>query len=198
MLIIFRVNRIIFLLLLLFPAACISYKKYQQQEVLSQKLDANGKLTAKTFRQWISHPAGDRLATITQEFDSLGRVRTEYGFNNPYYSSQKYLVEKLYRGSQVYVLNKYLWSKEDTTGDFSNYDKQLYEEFIYPDSLNRHKSITISLWPKNADTLNGYFNETFPVSTNSWENKSYSFVLTKHHLALDTERKLILTHIIKK
>jgi hypothetical protein len=183
-----------YLLLLFFTTACVSYKKYNQQEILNQKLDDDGRVVTKTFRHWISHPAGDRLATMTQEYDSIGRVIKECGFNNPFHYNQKYLEERLYRGRQVYVLNKYLWPKGDTTNDFSNYDKQLNEEFIYPDSLIRNKSITITLWPINADTLNGYFEETFPNSVNSWTSKSFEFKIHKNDLRFDDERKLVITN----
>lgn len=180
-----------------FITACASYKKYNQQEILNQELNRDGKIVTKTFRKWISHPAGDRLATITQEYDSIGRVIKECGYNNPYHRNQKYLVERLYQGSQVYVLNKYLWPTEDTTNDFSNHDKRLNEEFIYPDSLNKNKSITITLWSVNADTLNGRFEETFPNSGSSWTIKSFEFRVHENDLRFDEERKLITANFKK-
>jgi hypothetical protein len=186
-----------YLLLAFFTTACVSYKKYNQQEILNQKLDFDGRVVTKTFRQWISHPDGDRLATTTQEFDSVGRLVKEYGFNNPYHYNAKYLEERLYSGSQVYVLNKYLWPKGDTTNNFSNYDKQLHEEFIYPDSLNRKKSVTITLWPINGDTLVAHFEETFPISANSWTSKSFSFKVHKNDIKFDGERKLITANLKK-
>lgn len=186
-----------YLLLVFFTTACVSYKKYNHHEILDQKLNHDGRVVTKTFRQWISHPAGDRLATMTQEYDSMGRVVKECGFNNPYHYNQKYLEERLYRGDQLYVVNRYLWPKENTTNDFSGYDKQLNEEFIYPDSLNKKKSITITLWPINGDTLVGHVNETFPISANSWTSKSFSFKIHKNDIEFDSERKLITAHLKK-
>lgn len=186
-----------YVFLVFFMTACVSYKEYNRQEILNQKLDFDGRVVAKTFRQLISHPAGDRLATMTQEYDSIGRVVKEYGFNNPYHYNQKYLEERLYRGNQLYVLNKYLWPKGDTTNDFSKYDKQLNEEFIYPDTLNKKKSITISLWPVKGDTLVGNFDETFPISANSWTSKSFSFKIHKNDIEFDGERKLITANLKK-
>ena len=190
-------RKCIYLLLVFFTTACVAYKKYSQQEILYQKLDHEGRVVTKTFRQWISHPAGDRLATMTQDYDSMGRVVKECGFNNPYHYNQKYLEERLYRGNQLFVLNKYLWPKADTTNDFSRYDKQLNEEFIYPDSLNKNKSITITLRPMNGDTLIGHFNETFPISANSWTSKSFSFNIHKNDIKFDGERKLIIDNLKK-
>ncbi len=49
----------------------------------------------KKYKQFISWPGGDGLATITQEYDSLGRVIKEYGYNNSGYPAKQSVDRKL-------------------------------------------------------------------------------------------------------
>ena len=179
-------------------ATCISYKKYQQQEIIREKKDDSGRLIMKKYRQLISWPSHDNVATITQEYDTLGRVVKEYGFNHPAFYDKKYLVEKVYQNSSLFLTNKFIWWKTDSTDNFSNYDNKLFEETIFPDSTNPAKKIFISMTEKVEGIFSGYFEETFPTSTNSWTSNAFTFELHEKDISFDKQRRLVLDSIIKK
>lgn len=187
-----RLFAILFLTAIL---GCTSTKKLTHQDIIKEKVDASGKLILKQYRQLISHPAHNKLATITQEYDTFGRVIREYGFNNPYFQNTKYLTENIYQGTKVFIRNTFLWEKTDTSSDFTDYDKRFFEQVIYPDSVNNNKVVTISMISKNQDTFSGYFSETFPTSPTKATVKSYYFELNLNNIGFDQNRKLILDDI---
>ncbi len=185
--------------------SCIAYKKYTRQEIIAQNINSQGKITSKKFRQWISSPGGDKLATMTQEFDTIGRVIKVYGFDNPYTYSKNYLVETIYQGTRVYLRNKFIWRQstlKDTAFkfDYNKFDSSLemFSQNIYPDSTKKHKEISISLSTKENGIYYGQFEETFPDSQISWTTNLFSFELDQNKVAFDKNRKLILTEIWKK
>src|SRR6188508_2074525 len=102
--------RITIIFSLFVVTGCIVSKKYQHQDIIEQQTDVKGRIKLKKYRQLISWPSGDGIATITQEYDSLGRVIKEYGYNNPSYPSKQYLMENIYKGSDRYIFNRFLWS----------------------------------------------------------------------------------------
>ena len=174
---------------------CASSKQFSNQEIIEEKSDANGRLVFKKYRQLISHPAYNKLATITQEYDTLGRVIKEYGFNNPYHQSTKYLTEIVYQGTKVLTTNTFIWDKADTSDNFKNYNERFFRQTIYPDSLRQNKNINISMVSKINDIFLGYFSETFPNSPTSATVKSYNFQLHLKNIQFDQDRKLILDSI---
>jgi hypothetical protein len=189
----------IFLIIILATfASCVAYKKYGRQDVIEQRNDSEGKIVLKKYRQLISSPGEDRIATITQEYDSLGRVIKEYGFDNPNFYNSKYLVEKVYRGTKEYVVNQFVWQKNDTAQNFNKHNIMMLEEFIFPEGTDSHKQIFISLFSKEGNIYFGQFDETSPISSNSWAHKSYGFELNKRNLSFDNDKKLILDSVIKK
>ena len=187
--------RLFSILILTAFLGCASSKQFSHQDIIQEKSDENGKLILKQYRQLISHPAHNKLATITQEYDSLGRVTKEYGFNNPYYQSTKYLTENIYQGTKVFIRNTFLWDIADTSADFSNYDERFFEQAIYPDSFKVNKVVTILMVSKNNDVYLGYFSETFPNSPTSAIVKSYNFELDLKNIKFDQYRKLVLNDI---
>jgi len=108
------------------------------------------------------------------------------------------MVEKVYKGTQIYVTNKFIWWEPDTSQNFSNYDTKLFEETIFPDSTNRNKQINISLTSKGNSLCYGQFSETFPISSNSRTSNLYNFELNEKNISFDRDRKLILDSIKKK
>ena len=196
-------NFIIFFLFTI--TSCVAYKKYKRQEIIEQNINSQGKVTSKKFRQWISNPAGDRLATLTQEFDTFGRVIKEYGFDNPYTDKKNYFVETFYQGTHIYLQNKYIW-RQSTLKDpafkfnYNTFDSSLemFSQNIYPDSTKKHKEIRISLYAKGNGIYYGQFEETFPNTEASWTSNLFSFEIDEKKIAFDANRKLILTEIRKK
>lgn len=174
---------------------CASSKQFNHQDIIEEKSDENGRVIFKKYRQLISHPAHNKLATITQEYDTLGRVTKEYGFNNPYHQSTKYLTEIVYQGTKVLTRNTFLWDKADTSDNFKNYNERFFGQAIYPDSLRQNKVINISMVSKKNDLYLGYFSETFPNSRTSATVKSYNFELDLKNIRFDQDRKLILDNI---
>ena len=122
-------------------ASCVAYKKYKRQEVIEQRTNSEGKIILKKYRQLIISPGEKKVATITQEYDSLGRVIKEYGFDNPNTYDKKYFIQRTYRGSHIYLINKVIWETNDSTFDYLSFDSKLFnqnisdfEEHIYPDT----------------------------------------------------------------
>lgn len=187
--------RLFSILLLTTFLGCASSKQFSHQDIIKEKLDDSGKIILKKYTQLISHPAHNKLATITQEYDTFGRVTKEYGFNNPYFQSTKYLTEKIYQGTKVFIRNTFLWDNTDTSSDFTNYDNRFFEQVIYPDSIKSNKVVTISLISKNKDFFTGYFSETFPTSPTTATVKSYNFELDLRNIRFDQNRKLVLNDI---
>ena len=60
-------------------SSCVAYKKYSHQDIIEQRADSSGRIILKKYRQLISSPSHDKVATITQEYDAFGRVTKEYG-----------------------------------------------------------------------------------------------------------------------
>jgi len=187
--------RLFSILLLTTILGCASSKEFSHLDIIEEKSDENGRVIFKKYRQLISHPAHNKLATITQEYDTLGRVIKEYGFNNPYYQSTKYLTETVYHGTKIFVRNKFLWDNTDTSSDFENYDKRFFAQSIRPDSVSENKVINISMVSRNYDIYFGFFSETFPTSPTSATIKSYNFELAIKSIRFDQNRKLILEDI---
>ncbi len=199
----FVANRIFIFLVLL--AGCTSSKKFNRQEIIEQKTDAQGRIISKTYRQWISHPAHDKLATITQIYDTAGRVIKEYGFNNPYTYDNNYLLETIYNGNRVYISNEFVWNKTtlkdpsfiyNTNGIDSSIE--MFRQNIFPDSTQMNKEITISLSAKGNSLYEGHFIESVPLTTTAVTGKMYSFEVRRENISFDSERKLILVNIVKK
>jgi hypothetical protein len=198
-------TRLTIYILLIALTGCVAYRKYEQQDILEQKRDSKGRLTLKKYRQWISNPSHNKLATITQEFDTLGRVIKEYGLDNPYTYDKNYLIEILYRGSYVYVRNKYIWKQStfaDTAFkyDYSKFDGtlEMFSQNIYPDTSLSHKQIIISLSVKPQSLYYGQFTETFPDKNNSWTSDLFDFEIEAKDIRFDSSRKLILNSIRRK
>jgi hypothetical protein len=187
--------RLFSILLLTTFIGCASSKQFSHQDIIEEKSDDSGRVILKKYRQLISHPAHNKLATITQEYDTFGRVTKEYGFNNPYYQSAKYLTENIYQGTKVFIRTTFLWDNTDTSSDFKNYDKRFFEQVIYPDSVNINKVVTILMTSKNKDIFTGYFSETFPTSPTTATVKSYTFELDLRNIRFDQNRKLVLDDI---
>jgi hypothetical protein len=100
--------RVIFYFLLVILPACVSYKKYRQEEIIEEKRDPAGRLVFKKYCKLTSNPSHDKLATITEEYDSLGRVIKSYGFDHPFFNDKNYLVENVYHDLHLYLSNKYI------------------------------------------------------------------------------------------
>src|SRR5882724_9633555 len=99
--------RLFFVIVVASLIGCVNYRRYQKKEIIEERTDAKGRLVLKKFKQLISSPSHDKITTITEEYYTIGRVIREYGIDNPYFYDQKYLTERIYRGTQVYVFNKF-------------------------------------------------------------------------------------------
>lgn len=193
---------ILFLVLL---AGCASSEKFSRQEIIEQKTDDRGHIISKTYRQWISHPAHDKRATITEIYDTAGRVIREYGFDNPYYYSRNYLVENIYLGNHIYIRNEFIGNK--TAGKNPSFiyhtntldsSVEMFRQNIYPDSTRKNKEISISLSLKEKSLYSGLFTETFPLTENSLTSKIYSFEIMRENISFGPGGELAMANIVKK
>lgn len=182
---------------LLVITGCIVSKKYQHQDIIEQQTDVKGRIKLKKYRQLISWPSGDGIATITQEYDSLGRVIKEYGYNNPSHPSKQYLIENIYKGSDRYIFNRFLWSEIDSNAFFTDYNKNLDIQWIFLDTATFKKEIIITILSKDSEKFIAKYKETSPISSNSWTSDTYEFELQWTDLKFDTDRRLVLDKIKK-
>jgi len=58
--------RLFSILLLTTFIGCASSKQFSHQDIIEEKSDDSGRVILKKYRQLISHPAHNKLATITQ------------------------------------------------------------------------------------------------------------------------------------
>jgi hypothetical protein len=197
--------RLATIFILIIFIGCVAYKKYSRQDILEQKFDTNGRLVFKKYRQLMSNPSGDKLATIKDEFDTLGRIIKSSGFDDPYTYNKKFFIQKTYIGTHLYLINKIIWNKNDSLmglTDFEsrlfNDDVYLFEENIYPDSSSRLKKIRISLSPEGNAIYYGQYEETFPDSQHSLTTKYYDFTINETNIRFSKDSKLVLDSISKK
>jgi len=176
----------IFILVILF--SCNRYR------LLEQKKDGQGRIIYKKYRTLISWPGGNGgiRSTITQEYDSLGNVIKEYGYDNPVFYHRQYLQETTYKNKKVYCTNQYIWwDKVDSTGFYHDYKKKLYKEWINVDSLTYiqiyrvNRNDTSRFMASYRKTIEGGVDNIYKIT-------EHDINLSWDSLLFDEDRKLIL------
>src|SRR4249919_1160399 len=111
--------RILIVLLLILQSNCTVNKPYGKEYILEIKKNKNGVTIFKKIKQFFITESGEKYHVITnKEFDSLGRIIKEYGFNNSGRGQKgvyqvdpnaKYLTEYFYKGSHWLLKTTYVW-----------------------------------------------------------------------------------------
>ena len=154
-------------LFLLWTAVAISFcgcgfqaEKPAHRDLVQLRKDSRGRIIYRKFDQLIDNYNGSSLATITQYFDTLGRLVSEFGTDHPKYGKQ-YLYEIFYRDS-IKVVNYFRWPYIDT----SNLDfippSAFVEQKIQIDSATFLKTIIVTKVGIDKNVFVGKYFENFP------------------------------------
>lgn len=156
--------------------------------------DAKGRLVYKKFDQLIDDYSGRGLATITQCFDTAGRLVSELGTDHPRLGKQ-YLYEIFY-GDNLRVVNYFRWPRIDSSQLDLIPPAAFQEQKIYIDTASLLKLIRITKISADGKAFVGRYFETFPSRKATMGStariRSYTFRMPIRNFIFDDKTRLIL------
>lgn len=156
--------------------------------------DAKGRVVYKKFDQLIDDYSGRGLATVTQYFDTTGRLLSEFGTDHPRLGKQ-YLYEIFY-GDKMKVVNYFRWPRIDSSTLDVIPPAAFEEQKIYIDTASLLKLIRITKISSDHKTFVGRYFETFPAKSTSTvpvvRIRSYVFKMPVRNFIFDDKTRLVL------
>ena len=172
---------------------CLPSKMHLREDVLRYQYDGNGQLTATTFRKVVYFEGKSRLATITHEFDTNGRVVVEYGFNHPEHGD-KYML-RYFAGNDQFVSNLFVWPKTQTDSSFVDYTEYLAKETVR--TLGTHEVDEFTLYSLSDTTRKVVYRKYVQNASVTSDIKKATFRLNRKDIQFDAGGKLITHRLIK-
>lgn len=154
-------------------SACITSKLHKQEDVICFRYDSNGKLTGKKFRQVVYAQGIAKLAIINREYDSSGRLISEYGFNHPKYG-EKYMINMYYAGNRKTVENWFRWPGTNHDSSFTDFRRHFFRESALKPGEDGMENLYIQITAIEDSVLNGVFTQT-PTDSQNKEKLQFRF-----------------------
>lgn len=97
-------------------SGCYAPGKFQKRYIVEVRRDERGRPLYERYRQWTSAPAGNRLATFDREYDTLGRLRSEFITNDAMQDRRTQLIVWNYDGAPAVHTKVWVkWQTRDST-----------------------------------------------------------------------------------
>ena len=185
--------------LLLLSAGCgFRAERPVHRDKVEVGTDAKGRIVYKKFDQLIDDYSGRGLASITQYFDTAGRLVSEFGTDHPRLGKQ-YLYEIFY-GDKMRVVNYFRWPRIDSSRLDVIPPAAFEEQKIYIDTASLIKLIRITKISADGKTFTGRYFETFPAragfAMSTARIRSYTFKMPVRNFVFDDKTRLVLKDIM--
>jgi hypothetical protein len=188
-------------------ASCASIK-YNNESVLEKITNSNGIVTyEKVKRKYHSRGGKSYDIIIFRNFDSIGRITQEYGFENwgqgdhiipTTGTNNKYLVEYRYKRYHCYLITTFVWpTKEDS--NFVIQPQFLVAQRYTPDSIHRtNNSFEISIFRWTDSILSGQFSRRILNPPREFEySHLFNFEIKKSAMEFNENGTLKMDSMIK-
>jgi hypothetical protein len=186
-------------------ALCCGIRKELPNQIGKVEIrnDEKGRVIYRRFDQVIEHNHRRYVATITQEFDSAGRVTVEYGTDHPRLGKQ-YFLDVFYAADMKFrVVNYFRWAEEQDTASLNVLPLSAFvEQKIVIDTAGFLKTIIIKKLKNVKGSFIGLYTEEGPLPAPEFAGPSnyyhsYRFKLPLQDLRFDSEKRLVLKNAVR-